>query len=215
MSTQKQIEANRRNAQKSTGPRTPEGKAMSSLNATTHGFSARAVLLPHENPEDYQTLHSQLVAEWRPEGPTEEFCVTLMANAQWKLARAEYLESRLLNKETLGEPDLRCQDRVSRQQGALQRAFFKALKQLQTLQQQRESASSARASQPAKQSSAKRSHAGVPDRKPETYLDPYPAGRSFNRHDGSSLMMSPGDWLRFALFCTNPDGHHLDAPAAR
>ncbi|MFN7995070.1 MAG: hypothetical protein U0Q18_15795 [Bryobacteraceae bacterium] len=204
MATQKQIEANRRNAQKSTGPRTPEGKAISSLNAITHGFSARTIVLPHEDAGDFRALCDELEAEWRPEGPTEKFCVTLLANAQWKLARAEYLESRVLNQESLGEPDLRCQDRISRQQAALQRAFFKALKQLQTLQQQRKSSCSTHASQPAKQD-PKQDHAGGPDRQPATFVDPYPMDPPFYRNDGSNLIAAPGDWLRLALFCAKPD----------
>jgi hypothetical protein len=53
MATQAQFHANRRNAQASTGPRTPEGKAASSANATRHGLSAAFRVLPNENQEEF------------------------------------------------------------------------------------------------------------------------------------------------------------------
>jgi hypothetical protein len=56
MATLKQFEANRRNAQKSTGPQTPEGKAAVSMNALRHGLRARTVVLPGKNREEFTQL---------------------------------------------------------------------------------------------------------------------------------------------------------------
>ena len=53
MATIRQINANRANAQKSTGPRTEEGKAASSRNRLSHGFAASATIMPGENPEEF------------------------------------------------------------------------------------------------------------------------------------------------------------------
>ena len=63
MTSTKQIEANRRNSLKSTGPRTPEGKAVASLNNLRHGLRARTVVLPGEKPEEFHQLCNDLEAE--------------------------------------------------------------------------------------------------------------------------------------------------------
>jgi hypothetical protein len=66
MATQRQIRANRRNAALSTGPKTPQGKAISAANAITHGFCARNAVLPSESSEDYQALLDQFENEFQP-----------------------------------------------------------------------------------------------------------------------------------------------------
>src|SRR6266481_5959999 len=67
MATIKQIEANRRNALKSTGPRTPEAKAAVRMNALRHGLRARTVVLPAENPQEFHQLCNDLETEWQPQ----------------------------------------------------------------------------------------------------------------------------------------------------
>ena len=62
MSTEKQIEANRRNAQRSTGPKTPERKARSALNALQHGIRSSLAVIPGESPENFETLYDALRA---------------------------------------------------------------------------------------------------------------------------------------------------------
>jgi hypothetical protein len=62
MTTQKQIKANRKNAQKSTGPRTGEGKASVSKNAVKHGLFAESVI-KGENEADYEAFHDKMLAE--------------------------------------------------------------------------------------------------------------------------------------------------------
>jgi hypothetical protein len=81
MATLKQIEANRRNALKSTGPKTPEGKAAVSMNALKHGLRARTIVLPNENIEEFHQLCDDLEAEWTPQSRTEQFYVEQMWGA--------------------------------------------------------------------------------------------------------------------------------------
>src|SRR5579863_6085716 len=72
MATEKQTAANRLNAQKSTGPRTPEGRAAVRLNGVTHGLTAETLVLKGESEDDFNALFESLEAEHQPETPTEE-----------------------------------------------------------------------------------------------------------------------------------------------
>src|SRR3981081_3409970 len=93
MATLKQFEANRRNAQKTTGPRTPEGRSAVSMNALRHGLRARSVVLPGENRQEFDELCNDLEVEWHPASRTEQFYVEQMAVSQWKLTRMEVGEA--------------------------------------------------------------------------------------------------------------------------
>jgi hypothetical protein len=68
MASQAKIEANRRNAQKSTGPKTAEGKDKVRLNALKHGLTAATVVLPHEDAEAYQERKEAWTRELNPPG---------------------------------------------------------------------------------------------------------------------------------------------------
>jgi hypothetical protein len=69
MSTQKQIAANRQNAQKSTGPKTPEGRAAVRLNGVTHGLTAQTLILKGETESDFDSLLASSQAEYSPTTP--------------------------------------------------------------------------------------------------------------------------------------------------
>ncbi len=71
MATSAQIEANRLNAQKSTGPKTERGKAHARLNAVTHGMTARTIMpvLPQEDPKELENKIQQAIAAWKPRNP--------------------------------------------------------------------------------------------------------------------------------------------------
>jgi len=76
MPSDQKIQANRRNAQRSTGPKTPEGKATVSRNATRHGLaSSRTVVLPEENRQEFEELVDAFRSEYQPQGPLERFLV--------------------------------------------------------------------------------------------------------------------------------------------
>src|ERR1700690_3269508 len=100
MATIKQIDANRRNALKSTGPKTSAGKAAVSMNALRHGLRARTVVLPGEAREEFHQLCDDLEVEWQPQSRTEQFYLEQMAVSQWKLNRMEAGEANLC-KETV------------------------------------------------------------------------------------------------------------------
>src|ERR1039457_442228 len=83
----KQQEANRQNAQHSTGPNTPEAKAAVRLNALTYGLRTRDLILPNEDSEEYKQLWADLEAEWQPQNRTERMHLEQMSTSQWLLAR--------------------------------------------------------------------------------------------------------------------------------
>jgi hypothetical protein len=97
MATQKQIEANRRNAQKSTGPATDAGKSKAKFNALKHGMTAQVAVLPHEDAQSYEQLRQALIEDYQPGGAGEETLVELVAVNYWRLLRARRLETASLN----------------------------------------------------------------------------------------------------------------------
>jgi len=84
MATQKQIEANRRNAKLGRGPTTPAGKARSSMNAIKTGVYAKHLLLPDENDDELRRLRAALYTEWRPLKGTESTQVEHLAGLLFK-----------------------------------------------------------------------------------------------------------------------------------
>ena len=96
-----QTESNRQNAKKSTGPRTPEGKAASSRNGLTHGLSGdKHFILEGEDPEAFLRLLADLHDHLRPVGDSEELVVNRIAAAQWRLDRAFALEAGIYREES-------------------------------------------------------------------------------------------------------------------
>ena len=96
MTTAKQAEANRQNAQKSTGPKSHAGKQKSARNATRHGFLSTVAVADHEDESLYQALQDQLMAEHEPATTAEHMLVeqlTLLYWRQMRLARAEAFET--------------------------------------------------------------------------------------------------------------------------
>ena len=93
MATRRQIRAFRKNAQHSTGPRTPEGKARSSQNARKHGLFARDTVLPDENPEEFIQLIADLEQELEAGSEFECRLVRHIADAEWRMRRLVRLET--------------------------------------------------------------------------------------------------------------------------
>ncbi len=107
MATERQIEANRRNAQKSTGPNTPEGRAAVRLNGIKHGLTAETLVLPGESQSEFHELLDSLESEHRPTTPTEELLVRQMAMASWRLRRLYHIEAAFFAYELDTQKELR------------------------------------------------------------------------------------------------------------
>jgi hypothetical protein len=97
MSTDKQIEANRINAEKSTGPRTEEGKQASSQNALKHGLLAQRSVIPGEDPAEFDALVTWFENTFHPSNAYEFSLVRQMADAEWRLRRISHLETAFLS----------------------------------------------------------------------------------------------------------------------
>lgn len=103
MTSEKQAQANRRNALKSTGPKTPEGKAAVRLNANKHGLRSQEVLLPGEDEEALKELDENLRAELQPLGELENLLVDGIIAAHWRLRRLRRVEAGIFAWELYGE----------------------------------------------------------------------------------------------------------------
>jgi hypothetical protein len=137
MATIRQIDANLRNALKSTGPRTPEGKATIRMNALRHGLRARTVVLPGENRDEFHQLCDDLEAEWQPQSRTEQFYLEQMAVSQWKLNRMEAGEANLCKETVISKSQVPLLDRLWKAQSGMERSYARAQRELDRLQKSR------------------------------------------------------------------------------
>src|SRR6476620_10715305 len=98
MASVRQLEANRANARKSTGPRTETGKAIARLNALRHGLtSQKRVTLVGESEFDYLRLREKLMFEFDPQTSVQTHLVDQLANHLWRLKRVAPFEAGILN----------------------------------------------------------------------------------------------------------------------
>src|SRR6516164_5173562 len=97
VTSERQKSANQRNSRRSTGPKTPEGKAVVRLNALQHGLLAREVVLPGEDADAFEDLWNRVRADLSPVGPIEEFLVDRVVNAMWRLQRVGGVETALFH----------------------------------------------------------------------------------------------------------------------
>jgi len=150
MTSPAQIIANQRNAQQSTGPRTPDGKAAVARNSTMHGLAGSHIVLPGEDAAHFDALLETLRNEHSPSGATEDFLIQQMAQSQWKLQRAALIEQQILSV-AMGEPmqdnassrlahifldgssAAKALDRLARYEAAARRLWFQSLKQFTDL----------------------------------------------------------------------------------
>ena len=161
MATEKQIEANRRNAQQSTGPRTAEGKAAARRNALSSGIYAdREAILPCENPQDLETLAAEYHQRYRPTTPEVRCLVDSLVSDEWLLRRFRTIEAQLMDRAIrstsypeqhtpLGQAYARAENQLERLQrriNATRRNYLQALKMLQALETQKEDVGDAPAS---------------------------------------------------------------------
>jgi len=139
-----QLAANTANAQLSTGPRTPEGKAISSKNSFKHGLSSRDCIVAPEDQPEFDKMLDSYSQELRPVGQLEQDLFQQFLLAAWNLRRIRRLES---VKTSINDP--RCvdplldpildthYDRLSRYHSRFERTFSRSLKHLKELQTDR------------------------------------------------------------------------------
>ena len=137
MATAAQVSANRENAQKSTGPRTEEGKARSSKNATRHGFNSKEFIVGENQQEEFASLSESLRQQVSPEGALEEEVFAQLLHAAWNLHRLRRIEAELAagDIDPLADASLDGQlDRLARYEVRFERSFYRAMKELRILQ---------------------------------------------------------------------------------
>ena len=99
MTSFKQVEANRRNACKSTGPITEEGKQRSRCNAVRHGLTAETVIGALEDADDYKVFEAAIIADYDVQSAVERELVLRLASLLWRLRRATAMEPGLFEIE--------------------------------------------------------------------------------------------------------------------
>ena len=130
------LAANRANAQKSTGPKTPRGKTTSSWNALKHGLlSRRLVNFSDQSQRSFLELLADLRQEYTPVGALEELLLEKIAYEYWRLATVAWYESRELGGPVLD--DVVPFDRILRYQASVNRQLFQTINQLERLQRLR------------------------------------------------------------------------------
>lgn len=128
MTTEKQIAANRRNANRSTGPKTHEGKIRSSRNALKHGLSAKHMMIEGEDAAEFAELHESLLELFRPKPGSETEFVRRVATNIWRLLRIPMLEANILQPNRSDRRDPRIEKIIEddiRGQKALRTSYVK------------------------------------------------------------------------------------------
>ena len=153
MATIQQIEANRLNAQKSTGPRSVEGKAVSCFNAIKTGIDAKSQIIRGEDPAELQTLTAEYQQRWQPATPEQRLLVDTLIDCEWLLRRFRKAEAQLwqykMQKAQIWKPEPECFlglgfnygceqfSRLQRRIDSTSRNYHRALKELHRLDSER------------------------------------------------------------------------------
>ena len=138
--TNKKKTANRNNAKKSTGPRTVEGKARSSRNATKHGLASQRLIVRDDERDEFFEFQKELRHRNQPIGATEEEIFRQLVRSAWNLRRIERLEDEEFNgsDDPLRDPELEEKmDRYIKYQAHWERSLYRAIKELRKLQTDR------------------------------------------------------------------------------
>ena len=160
MATTAQTNANRENAKKSTGPRTPQGKTVSSRNSLVHGMTSGKFLPPDADPQEFFQLLDQFRARFQPFDEVEDALVERLVAAEFKMRSVRYMDAGLFHyqAETNPMPEqfnkagrsnpmawafhgdsayYNSFSKLMRYEGSLQREFSRALRDLSMLQADR------------------------------------------------------------------------------
>jgi len=104
MATEAQMNANRQNAQKSTGPRSPEGKTISSRNSLVHGMTSGKFLPPDADPNEFFQLLDQFRGRFQPFDEAEDALVERLVAAEFKMRSVRYLDAGLFHFQAESNP---------------------------------------------------------------------------------------------------------------
>jgi len=149
MTSEKQLDANRQNALKSTGPASIEGKSRASKNAIKHGVLSKDLVVSGEKTSEYQAFHQNLIEAFHPECAIEALLVEKIACLAWRQRRAIQAESSLFHKGLSNEWNRKslesffqgreggCLQNLSRYEANIEKNFYRALHQLKELQKVR------------------------------------------------------------------------------
>jgi hypothetical protein len=124
MTSFRQITANRRNAQKSTGPITEEGKQQSRCNAVRHGLTAETVIGALEDAEDYKAFEAAITADYDAQSAVERELVLRLASLLWRLRRATTIETGLFGIQAQQLSEAEPKPQVSPASREVVRALF-------------------------------------------------------------------------------------------
>jgi len=148
MSSQKQVEANRKNSQKSTGPKTIQGKCVVSHNSVKHGILSSRVTIDDEEQDRFTEFAMRLNGEFTPSDPIQELLVDRIISCAWRLQRLVHIETLLMQKSTElqwgGKPmnygevfrgcNIHSMSILSRYERSIENALYRALILLRELQ---------------------------------------------------------------------------------
>jgi hypothetical protein len=156
MATSAQLHANRLNAQRSTGPRSAEGKAASRFNALKLGVEARSLVIPGEDPAELEALALEYHQRFQAAGPLELYLVDTLVQADWNRRRYTRIEAQILQAPPAGQDGSPLDtitgavaQQVFRRLAATERSYFRALKELRRAQKERMAQEEAAALEPA------------------------------------------------------------------
>ena len=119
------LEANRRNALRSTGPKTEEGKQRSRLNSVRHGLTAETVIGSLEDLEDYKAFEAAVVADYDAETAVARELVLRLASLLWRLRRATAIEADLfeIQADALAPPRVEIGSPIQKGEASVDHAF--------------------------------------------------------------------------------------------
>lgn len=135
MTTERQIEANRKNALLSTGPKTEDGKAIVSGNAIKHGILTNRVFVQDEQQKEFERMREGFYLDFRPRGDLEAFLLERVISCAWRLALITQVEAEIFNAESsYGRIKTTFEGYASdnmiviaRYENAIERSFYRAL----------------------------------------------------------------------------------------
>ena len=169
--SEKQQQANRQNAQKSTGPKTPEGREAIRFNALTYGLRTRQTILERENAREYSELWDELDAEWQPQTRTGRIYLETMVTSQWLLKRIAESEQQIYTIANV-EQRFKMLAYVYKMRAQLERSFRTAVADMKQSQKERKAVQTQppQAEQPAKPASAPVTKPAAPQAPPPDYV---------------------------------------------